>query len=57
MKILDISRFRAGLLENITSEPVQDITINEILEAARWARSGLINQPWRFVVIKDDSFE
>jgi len=27
--------------------------VNKILEAARWAPSGLNNQPWRFIIIKD----
>ena len=27
--------------------------IDKVLEAARWAPSGLNNQPWRFLVIKD----
>jgi nitroreductase len=27
--------------------------IMEILEAARWAPSGLNNQPWRFVIVKE----
>jgi len=56
MKILDIIRSRRSVRKYI-DEPVQDITINEILEAARWAPSGLNNQPWRFVVIKDESFK
>ncbi len=56
MKILDIIRSRRSV-RKYTGEPVQDITINEILEAARWAPSGLNNQPWRFVIIKDDSFK
>ncbi len=28
-------------------------SIDTILDAARWAPSGLNNQPWRFLVIKD----
>ena len=56
MKILDIIRSRRSV-RKYSNEPVADITINEILEAARWAPSGLNNQPWRFVVIKDDSFK
>jgi len=56
MKILDIIRARRSV-RKYSGEPVQDITINEILEAARWAPSGLNNQPWRFVVIKDDSYK
>jgi nitroreductase len=39
------------------SEPIDDIVINDILEAARWAPSGLNNQPWRFVVIKNKKFK
>lgn len=27
--------------------------IEKVLDAARWAPSGLNNQPWRFIVIKD----
>jgi len=30
-----------------------DSEITKMLEAARWAPSGLNNQPWRFLVIKD----
>jgi len=56
MKLLDIIRARRSI-RVYKQEPVADITINEILEAARWAPSGLNNQPWRFVVIKDESFK
>lgn len=28
--------------------------LEKILEAGRWAPSGLNNQPWRFAVIRDD---
>lgn len=31
----------------------EDSQIEKILEAGRWAPSGLNNQPWRFLVIKD----
>lgn len=55
MKLLDIIRSRRSI-RIYKKEPVEDITINEILEAARWAPSGLNNQPWRFVVIKGSSF-
>ncbi len=33
---------------------VSDNDINAILEAGRWAPSGLNNQPWRFAVIKKE---
>ncbi len=32
---------------------IPDSIIESILDAARWAPSGLNNQPWRFSVIKD----
>ncbi len=30
-----------------------DAEIEKVLEAGRWAPSGMNNQPWRFLVIKD----
>ncbi|NVM53999.1 MAG: nitroreductase family protein [Candidatus Helarchaeota archaeon] len=35
------------------STSVPDELIQEILETARWAPSGLNNQPWKFIIIKD----
>ncbi len=34
-------------------KPVTDVLLTKILEAGRWAPSGLNNQPWRFMVIKN----
>lgn len=34
-----------------TNEPVTREEIMQILEAGRWAPSGLNNQPWRFLVV------
>lgn len=36
-----------------TGEPVAEQEIAMLLEAARWAPSGLNNQPWRFMPITD----
>ena len=33
--------------------PVSNELIGKILEAGRWAPSGLNNQPWKFAVIED----
>ncbi len=33
--------------------PVPDELVEQILEAGRWAPSGLNNQPWRFVVVRE----
>lgn len=38
---------------NFKSDAVSDDLIQEILETARWAPSGLNNQPWRFILIRD----
>ncbi|SFM57199.1 nitroreductase family protein [Methanolobus profundi] len=40
-------------IRKYTEEPVEDNDIRTILDAGRWAPSGLNNQPWKFVVIKD----
>lgn len=33
---------------------VSDDDLEQILQCGRWAPSGLNNQPWRFMIIKDD---
>ncbi len=35
------------------SRSVADELIKEILETARWAPSGLNNQPWKFIIVKN----
>lgn len=56
MTLLDEIRSRRSV-RKYRNEPVTDQLINEILEAGRWAPSGMNNQPWRFVVIKDKTFK
>ncbi len=34
-------------------QSVPDETVDVVLDAARWAPSGLNNQPWRFAVVRD----
>ncbi len=41
-------------VRSYTDEPVTREEVLEILRAGSWAPSGLNNQPWRFVVIRDD---
>ena len=41
-------------IRKYTDEPVTDESLTAILEAGRWAPSGLNNQPWRFLVVKRD---
>lgn len=41
-------------IRKYTDEPVSREDLTAILEAGRWAPSGLNNQPWRFLVITSD---
>lgn len=40
-------------VRNYTDEPVTREEIMEIIKAGSWAPSGLNNQPWRFVIVRD----
>ncbi len=40
-------------IRNYTSKPVARTDITMILEAGRWAPSGLNNQPWKFIVVQN----
>ena len=48
--IIDIIKSRRSV-RKFTKDPVPEDLIEKILEAGRWAPSGLNNQPWRFAVI------
>jgi nitroreductase len=50
--VLDAIRSRRSIRQ-YRDEPVNDEDLRAILEAGRWAPSGLNNQPWRFVVVRD----
>lgn len=52
MDILEAIRTRRAI-RKYKSEPVSDDSVEEILEAGRWAPSGSNLQPWRFVVVKN----
>ncbi len=51
MPILNTIVERRSVRE-FTTESVPDEVLDQILEAGRWAPSGLNNQPWSFVIIK-----
>jgi nitroreductase len=40
-------------IRRYTKDEVPDRAIEAMLEAGRWAPSGLNNQPWKFIIIKD----
>jgi nitroreductase len=42
-------------VRQFTDEDVDDEVITTLLECARWAPSGLNNQPWKFVVIRSEA--
>lgn len=50
MDIIEIIKTRRSI-RTFTSQKVEGELVAEILEAGRWAPSGLNNQPWRFAVI------
>ncbi len=50
--VLDAIRSRRSIRQ-YSDEPVTDEDLRTILDAGRWAPSGLNNQPWRFVVVRD----
>jgi len=51
-KVIDTILNRRSVRE-FMDKPVSKENINLILNAGRWAPSGLNNQPWRFIVIRN----
>lgn len=51
-KVIDTILKRRSVRE-FTESPVSTEDINSILNAGRWAPSGLNNQPWRFIVVRE----
>ncbi len=52
METLEAIKSRRSVRE-FTQESVSDEAIGEILDAGRWAPSGLNNQAWRFIVVRN----
>lgn len=50
--ILEIIKTRRSV-RKFKDDPVSEEMLGKILEAGRWAPSGLNNQPWKFAVIED----
>ncbi len=53
MKLLDVIRGRRSIRQ-YDKGGVDPAVIDHILEAARWAPSGLNNQPWKFLIITEN---
>jgi nitroreductase len=47
--------FRRRSIRDFTDEPVERELLHRIVTAGIWAPSGLNNQPWRFVLVRDRS--
>ena len=56
MDILDIIKSRRSI-RKFEEREVSDDLLDKVLEAGRWAPSGLNNQPWRFAVIRDPAMK
>jgi len=52
LDILEILRSRRSI-RKFQDRPVEEEIVEKILEAGRWAPSGMNNQPWRFAVVTD----
>ena len=52
MDIFEVIKTRRSI-RKFTDEPVDNETIDKIIDAGIWAPSGLNNQPWKFGVIRD----
>lgn len=52
MDLMEIVKSRRSI-RKFKTKPIPDDMVDKILDAGRWAPSGLNNQPWRFVVVQD----
>lgn len=52
LDIIEIIKTRRSV-RKFTPDPVSEDLVEKILEAGRWAPSGLNNQPWRFAIVRD----
>lgn len=52
MDILEILKARRSI-RKFQETPVSEELIEKLLEAGRWAPSGMNNQPWRFAVVTE----
>ncbi|MFH1771633.1 MAG: nitroreductase family protein [Candidatus Omnitrophota bacterium] len=53
MDLLQLIKERRSV-RKFKKDSVSDSDINDILEAGRWAPSGLNNQPWQFMVLGEE---
>jgi len=56
MEVLEAIKARRSIRKYKTT-PVDDKTVEQVLEAARWAPSWKNTQCWRFIVVRDDNIK
>lgn len=56
MEVLEAIKTRRSIRKYQTT-PVDDKTVEQVLEAARWAPSWKNTQSWRFIVVRDDDIK
>ena len=56
MEVIEAIKSRRSV-RRYQSTPVDDQTVETVLEAARWAPSWTNTQCWRFIVVRDDSIK
>ena len=54
--IISVIRNRRSI-RKFKNKPIKGSILLRILEAGRWAPSGLNNQPWRFLIIQDKDLQ
>ncbi len=54
--VLDTIKKRRSVI-NFLSKPISDEMLQNVLESGRWAPSWLNSQPWKFIVVKDESIK
>ena len=54
--MLDLIKSRRSI-RRFSGAAVGDDLVDKVLDAGRWAPSGLDNQPWRFAVIRDKALK
>jgi nitroreductase len=53
-ELLELIKSRRSI-RNFTDEPISDEDLLRIIDAARYAPSNTNRQPWKFIIIKNDS--
>ncbi|MFC2021047.1 nitroreductase family protein [Chloroflexota bacterium] len=56
MEVLEAIRTRRSIRQQ-KADPIDDETLEKILEAARWAPSWANTQCWRFIVVRDENIK